>query len=415
MNSILRKAATAVLTLALAACASTTPAPSIPPPPAHSVLLVSIDGFRPDYLGKGNTPNLDRVAAAGVRAEWMNPSFPSLTFPNHYTLVTGLRPDHHGIVHNNMLDPQLGKFSLSNRDAVQDPRWWGGEPIWVGVQKAGYPTAAMFWPGSEAPILGTHPTRWHVFDAKVTNTQRVNTVTGWMREPEDTRPRFATLYFDEVDHEAHSFGPFSEQATTAVRAVDTAIGDLFAQLQRDGSAATTNVIIVSDHGMAPVTPSQRINIADMVPAEWVDVVAAGQTVGFNPKQGFEAQARQRLLGTHEHYTCWDKAKIPGKFHYGSNARVPAIVCLMQTGWDALNPDTFAKAKNQTQTRGSHGFDPYAPDMRATFIAIGPDIAQSKVIPAFDNVDVYPLMMHLLKVPAAPNDGDLEPVRGVLRQ
>ena len=410
MKMSLRIAVAALFALYLAACA-----PQIVKPAAHhSVLLVSIDGFRPDYLGKGMTPNLDRIAAGGVRAQWMNPSFPSLTFPNHYTIVTGLRPDHHGIVHNTMSDPVLGRFSLGNRAAVENASWWGGEPIWIAVQKAGYPTAAMFWPGSEAPIMGTHPTRWNTFDAKVTYETRVNTVVGWLKEPLNTRPRFATLYFDDVDHEAHSFGPFSQQAKDAVVAADKAIGDLFAQLQRDGSLAYTNVIIVSDHGMAEVKATSKVNVADMVPSEWVDVVAAGQTVSFSPKPGFEKQVAARLIGKHERYECWDKVSIPARFHYGSNARVPQIVCLMQVGWDALNPSTYEKSITQTQTRGSHGFDPNAADMRAMFIATGPDIAQGKVISPFDNVDVYPLMIKLLGVPGAANDGDFAPVRGVLR-
>ena len=411
MKTPLRLTFAALLLTLVSACAPIQTKTETP----HSVLLVSIDGFRPDYLGQGMTPNLDRIAAQGVRAEWMNPSFPSLTFPNHYTIVTGLRPDRHGIVHNNMRDPELGRFSLSNRDAVGNAKWWGGEPIWIAVQKAGYPTAAMFWPGSEAPIMGTHPTRWSVYDAKVTYQQRVNNVVGWLKEPLTTRPRFVTLYFDDVDHQGHSFGPFSKQAREAVANVDRSIGNLFEQLQRDGSLDYTNVIIVSDHGMATVLPSNKVNVADMVPVEWVNVVAAGQTVGFTPKPGFEQQAAAKLIGKHERYECWDKTKVPARFHYGTNPRVPQIICLMQDGWDALNPDTFAKAKNSTQARGSHGFDPSSPDMRALFIATGPDIAQRKVVRPFDNVDVYPLMIELLRVPGAKVDGDLEPVRGVLRQ
>ena len=158
---------------------------SLPPPavPGHQVLLVSIDGLRADVVGSGTMPTLDRIATAGVHADWMNPSYPSLTFPNHYTLVTGLRPDHHGIVNNTMRDPVLGKFSLGNRAAVENPRWWGGEPVWVTLQKHGGHAATMFWPGSEAPIAGMHPDQWRRFDATVTPEQRVDTVLNWLDDP----------------------------------------------------------------------------------------------------------------------------------------------------------------------------------------------------------------------------------------
>ena len=195
--------------LVLAAC-STVPPPVDPAAPsvsaktaqADALLLISIDGLRADYLQLGITPNLTGLAREGVRAEWMTPSYPSLTFPNHYTLVTGLRPDRHGVVQNTMRDPALGSFSLSNREAVGDGRWWGGEPLWVSAEKAGLRSATLFWPGSEAAIKGVRPTRWLPFDAKMANEARVDTVLGWLSEPAATRPRFATLYFEQVDHDA---------------------------------------------------------------------------------------------------------------------------------------------------------------------------------------------------------------------
>ncbi|HSM10371.1 MAG TPA: ectonucleotide pyrophosphatase/phosphodiesterase, partial [Lysobacter sp.] len=195
--STLRTAATAAfLALTLVACSAlptTTSAPSAATVATPPVLLVSLDGFRPDYLELGITPNLNRLAAGGVRAEWMNPSYPTLTFPNHYTVVTGLRPDHHGIIHNTISDPELGEFSLGNRAAVADGRWWGGEPIWVGAENAGLKTATMFWPGSEAEIRGVRPTRWLPFDESLPVDARVDMMLGWLGEPAATQPRFETL------------------------------------------------------------------------------------------------------------------------------------------------------------------------------------------------------------------------------
>lgn len=406
MKSIIRAVFVSLFVFLISSCASLPQTATSP----HSVLMVSIDGFRPDYLGKGNTPNLDRIASQGVRAEWMNPSFPTLTFPNHYTLVTGLRPDHHGIVHNTMNDKELGPFSLGNREAVSNVKWWLGEPIWAAAEKAGMATASMFWPGSEA----IHPKRWNVWDEKVTYETRVDTVVGWMKEPLSSRPRFATLYFDLVDHEAHSSGPFSDETIAEIKRVDSSIGDLFAKMRANGSLAYTDVIIVSDHGMAPVPPANGVVIDDMVSREWAKAITLGQVVTFAPVAGFESQARSKLLGKHDHYECWDKGSLPARFHYGTSPRIPAIVCLMETGWDAVTRDTMAKRVAGGVTRGSHGFDPASPEMHATFIAVGPNFRSGAVIPAFDNVDMYPLLRQLLGLPAEKRDGSIDALRGALK-
>src|SRR5690606_5392212 len=205
MPTFRNAAAAALFALLLSACASTRPPVSSRPvaDARPSVVLVSIDGFRADYLELGLTPNLQRLAEQGVRAEWMTPSYPTLTFPNHYTLVTGLRPDRHGVVHNTMRDAELGEFRIRDRDAVGNAGWWGGEPIWVGAEKAGLQTAAMFWVGTEAPVAGVRPTRWSQFDAELPANERVDRVLGWLSEPPATRPKLVTLYFEHLDRAGH--------------------------------------------------------------------------------------------------------------------------------------------------------------------------------------------------------------------
>src|SRR5690606_9311631 len=390
---------------------------SAPPSPASAavrtpVLLVSIDGFRADYLDAGLVPNLSRIASEGVRAQWMNPSYPSLTFPNHYSIVTGLRPDRHGIVHNRMHDEALGDFSLSNRQAVGDGRWWGGEPIWITAQKAGLRSATMFWPGSEAAIGGVRPTQWRPFDKKVGSDARVDQVLAWLDAPPSTRPAIITLYFDVVDTAGHGHGPDSPQARAALAEVDAALGRLRAGLVARGLLDGVDLVIVSDHGMATSPPGHVVALEDMVTVAEAKVVSAGQVVGIAPNPGFEATVEAKLLGAHERYDCWRKDELPARWHYGTHPRIPPIVCQMHEGWDALPREYIVKRPDHA--RGSHGYDPDLPSMRALFVARGPAFRQGVEIPAFDNVDVYPLLARLLGIAPAPNDGDIEPLLPALR-
>ncbi|MBC3869614.1 alkaline phosphatase family protein [Undibacterium oligocarboniphilum] len=375
------------------------------------VILISIDGFRPDYLQRHVTPQLNALAAQGTRAAFMRPSFPSITFPNHYTLVTGLRPDHHGLVGNTMTDPAIPgvRFTLGNRDAVTDRRWWDqAEPVWVTAEKQGVRTATMFWPGSEADIHGVRPSEWRVFDGKVPPAARVDTVLQWLDQPAGKRPDFLTLYFDDVDHAGHEFGPDAAQTTEAVAVVDQAVGRLVSGLQ--ARRITANLIIVSDHGMAATSEQRMIYLDTILPPDSIHVVTVGAYAGLEPAAGQQAIVNNSLLQAHPHMTCWEKQHIPARYVYGSNARVPAIICLAESGWLIL-PDHKMKF---SANGGTHGYDPDTPDMAALFIANGPAFQAGVVLPAIDNVDVYPLLMQLTGVPALPSDGDIRATAAALR-
>jgi predicted AlkP superfamily pyrophosphatase or phosphodiesterase len=414
---MIRHTLSTVFATALTACASTAHLPRATTTSVQqqtpSVLLVSLDGFRPDYLDLGITPNLSRIAREGVRARWMRPSYPALTFPNHYTIATGLRPDRHGIVHNSMRDAALGAFKLSDRDAVGDGRWWGGEPIWVTAEKAGLRSATLYWPGSEAEIGGTRPTRWRAYtdDTALPLDQRVDTVVGWLAEPQATRPRVATLYFETVDKQAHAYGPHSPQAHAAVRQVDAAIGRLLDGLARDGTLEHTNLVVVSDHGMAEVPARQALAIENVVERDEARVTSIGQVIGVEPLPGMSARVERKLLGAHANFDCWRKDALPARWHYGAHPRIPPIVCQMHEGWDMLTREILPKRPDHA--RGSHGYDPALPSMRALFVARGPAFRAGTTLAPFDNVDVYPLLAKLIGVTPAPNDGNPETFDAVL--
>lgn len=415
--------------LAVSACAA-TPAPLGPSTPEYRAaapasevrapvtILISIDGFRPDYLDRGITPNLARLAADGVRAA-MRPSFPSKTFPNHWAIVTGLRPDRNGIVSNTMEDPagKRDKFTM----ATDDPWWWNAAPpLWVDAEAAGIRSAAMFWPGASVAIGGVRETEWPneihggvrpndwiPYGEAVDDAQRVDTIIDWLRRPQATRPAFLTLYFEEVDTAGHRYGPADPRTSQAVANVDSAIGYLTRELAALGQPA--NIVVVSDHGMAPVTKDQVIPLADLASDADGRAVETGVFASFQPVPGREAQLAASLSRPRDHVTCWPKAKIPARFHYGTNPRIPAWFCLADPGWRILS-----KPANRA-TGGDHGYDNDAPDMRAIFIASGPAFATRTSLPVFDNVDVYALIRQVIGLPqTAGKDGELAPVRGALR-
>lgn len=393
--------------LTLSACA--TMAPEEGAPGARPlVILVGIDGFRPDYLDRGVTPTLSGLRADGAFAA-MRPSFPSVTFPNHYTLVTGLNPDRHGIVNNTMVDAELGRFSLGNAAAVTDGRWWDeGEPIWVTAERAGLTTGTMFWPGSEAEIGGVRPSHWTVFDQSLPGDARVDRVLAWLDLPGGQRPDFATLYFDIVDTAGHHHGPAAPETSEAVASVDASIARLIAGLEARGLADRTVLVIVADHGMAATSPDRAVYLDDLIDMEAVQVVHAGAFAGLNPAPGHEAEVQAALVRRHQNMECFNKADLPARLAYGRHPRVPAILCLPDTGWLVATRDRPVRGPG-----GAHGYDNMAPEMASLFIANGPGIRSGVTLQNMDAVDVQPLLAHLLGLAGPDVDGSFEDVAPAL--
>jgi predicted AlkP superfamily pyrophosphatase or phosphodiesterase len=383
-------------------------------PATRPVILISLDSFHPDYLDRDLMPTLQRLAREGVRAKWLQPSYPTKTFPNHYTLVTGLAPDRHGIVDNVMRDPRLGRFTLQDRKAVGDGRWWGGEPVWIGAQRQGLRTATLFWPGSEAAIGGERPDRWHPFDAAMPVEARIAQVLAWLGEDEHTRPHFITLYLEQIDTAGHRHGPDSPELAQAMRATDAALARLVDGIARLGLADAVQLVIVSDHGMAPLDPEREIVLEDVVDPSWVEVVALAEIASFDLRDAHRDEAERALLAPHEGMTCRRRNALPARWRYGSHPRVPEIVCQLDEGWRIRRRERFNPWQNLVVNRGAHGYDPSLPSMRGLFVAHGSAFREGLVVAPFDNVHVYPLLMRLLGVEAAPSDGDAAVTAPMLR-
>ncbi len=370
-------------------------------------MLISIDGFRPDYLDRGITPHLSALAASGIYAD-MRSSFPTKTFPNHWTLVTGKRPDNHGIVGNSMEDMARPgqKFTMANKD----PFWWDqAEPIWITAEKQGVRTATMFWPGSEVELDGKRPSDWWPFSEALSNDRRVNAVVDWMRRPAATRPQLVTLYFDTVDTAGHYYGPApGEKLHAAISAIDQNIGHLKEQLATLGQPV--NLVITSDHGMAETHPDRVIYLDNILPRDQYRLVVDGNYAGIEPLSDDMAAINAAFLKPHDNMECWNKANIPARFQYGKNPRVPSIICLPESGWVVYQD----KPGWMTGIGGGHGYDHLHPDMIAFFLASGPGIAGNGKIETFDNVDIYSLLTHLAEIKANESDGNLSPFKQALR-
>lgn len=359
-------------------------------------ILISIDGFRADYLDRGITPNLSRLAAEGAHGK-LRPSFPTKTFPNHYAIVTGKRPDTNGIVGNSMIDPRRPavKFSLGDPKQALDPFWWDqAEPAWVTAGKAGVRSATMFWPGSEVAIHESRPADWMRFDENVENGQRVNSVLDWMRRPADIRPAFVTLYFNTVDNAGHEFGPDSAEVNAAVAEVDARIGDLVAGLAAMSQPA--QILVVADHGMRAIDVSRVIQLADLIDLPSIIAVETGPYAAIEPAAGTDERVYAALLKPHEHMACHRREELPERLHYGRNPRVAAIICIAEAGWSIV-----AGVPNWPIKGGAHGYDNQDPEMLALFIASNAGLSGDVGI--VDNIEVYPLLMKLIGVAPLPSD------------
>jgi predicted AlkP superfamily pyrophosphatase or phosphodiesterase len=369
------------------------------------LILVSLDGWRWDYLERSQAPHVGALARRGVRAEGLVPLFPSKTFPNHYTIVTGLTPDHHGIISNNMRDDRIGeRFSLG-APTLRDPRWWSGEPIWTTAIRQGRRAMAMFWPGSDVEIGGVRPTAYRPFDDDVPNEARVRQVLDWLALPERERPSFVTIYFSTTDTAGHDHGPDSAEVLDAARLVDRSVGQLVDGVSALGLSAQTTFVVVSDHGMSALAPERTIYLDDYVDLATVDVVDWSPVLQIAPRSGSVDDLYGRLAERHPALAVYRREALPRHFRFGSHPRVPPVVAIADDGWRITSRPRAAERPVEEWARGDHGFDGRYRSMHGLFVAAGPLLRQSLVVPAFENVHLYEFMCRVLGITPARHDGD----------
>jgi predicted AlkP superfamily pyrophosphatase or phosphodiesterase len=372
-------------------------------------VIISLDGLRWDYLDAYDVPFLNQLAREGVKAV-MQPSFPSKTFPNHYTLATGLTPDHHGVIANIFWDREKGvEFSLSNKVTRADGKYYGGDPVWLTAKHQGVKTATVYWVGSDVAIGGEHPTYWRDYQTdQLDYPGRVNEIVRLLSLPEKDRPHLVMAYFEEPDRSGHSYGPMNRMTRRAMESMDLLLSNLWARIQQLPIAGQVNLIVTGDHGMTSVDPKRFVDIDDVLPRHWYERFCNDYpTLIYASAPQYIDSICDALQGV-DHIRAWKRADIPAYLGYGTNKNMGDVVVLPDVGW------LFAD-KPSTKQRGSHGFDHTAADMQVGFRAIGPDFKVGYEKPErFSNVCVYPLLCYLLGVTPSPNDGSLDAVRDMLR-
>lgn len=378
-----------------------------------SVLLISLDGFRYDYAALHGAPNLKRLADEGVQAEALIPSYPSNTFPNHLSIVTGLYPEHHGIVENVFYDPaRQSVYQFSQAATSMDGTWYGGTPLWVLAEQQGVRTATFFWPGSDAEIQGKRPRDYRVFEEAIPNQERVRQVIDWFARPEAVRPHFVTLYLGDVDEVGHRTGPESADTGRAVKETDLLIGQLMDGLHATGTPV--NVFIVSDHGLL-----QR---SDVVPIGAQTEFAGFEIPSFRGIELHLYSSDTRLANTtvaklnkrDTRFRAYLRSEIPEHLHFRNNPRIGDVV-VMPTGPHVLYIERAGMPPPSFRP-GQHGYDPAQfREMHGIFYAQGPDLKSGLTIPAFENIHIYPLIAQLLKLTPPPSlDGRLQVLRPILK-
>jgi len=377
----------------------------------HPYLVVlSLDGFRWDYTDSVSTPNLDKIAQMGVKATSMQASFPSKTFPNHYAIATGLYPNNNGIVNNTFIDLERDLlYSIGNREAVSDGKFYDGEPIWNTAEKQDVKAATFFWVGSEADIQNMHPSIWKPYEHNFPFEQRIDTVISWLAQPIENRPQLIMWYMHEPDGVGHKYGPFADEVNQEIAYLDSLVGVFMHKLNQLPHAKEVNFIVLSDHGMGRVSQERQVFLDKVLKPEWTKTI-----VGSNPFYNIKATEGSidsilYVLGKTEGVTGYKTSNIPERLQYGSNPRTLDIIAYADSAYSLFN-----NSNRKYNGQGTHGYDNQNTDMDAIFYAYGPAFKENYIKNRFINVSLYPLFCEILGLEEAPNDGSLSDVEDMLK-
>jgi len=378
-------------------------------------ILISFDGFRWDYPNRGLTPNLDFIKENGVQALSLQPCFPSKTFPNHYSIVTGLYPENHGIIANSFTNPfNKQRYSLYDSTAKDNAMWYKGEAIWETARRQGVISASYFWPGSELNLEYRRPNYSKKFIYTTPYDDRINGAMEWLQLPYDKRPHLIMLYFDATDTSGHNYGPNSKEVNQSIAMQDSLIGKIFSGLEKFNLRDSTNVIVLSDHGMTELSPDRVINIDKLLSGFKFNHSDKGTMMFIYPNEDEKIKIYQQLKKSEKNYKSYWKKDLPVHLHYKDNPNVADIVLIADLGYSLFDGQDIEKYSNKFPL-GNHGYDPANLDMHGIFYAIGPDFKSGYTCGTLNNIDIYPLLAKILRIfPNNNIDGKLERIEFLLK-
>lgn len=374
------------------------------------LILVSFDGFRWDYLNRGLTPNLNKFAEDGVRALSLRPSFPSKTFPNHISIATGMYPENHGIISNDIENPfTKEKYNMQTTDS----KWYNGEFIWETLERNSIKTASYFWPGSEIDLKYRRPSMFKKYEHKFPYTNRIDSLISWLSLPEEQRPHFLTVYFDATDTYGHKFGPNSKETNNAIALLDSLAGYLMKRLNEIGMENKVNVVFVSDHGMTEISTDKFINIEKILDGFDVDLQNDGPVMMINTKPENREKVYE-LLKKQEHFSVFKKEEMPSYYNFSKHPFIGDLILVADLGYSLLDNKSIKKAE-EYGGKGNHGFEKDALDMHGIFLAKGPDFRKGFKTGTLWNIDIYPLICKIFNISPRSNiDGKAERIEFLLK-
>jgi alkaline phosphatase D len=375
------------------------------------LIMLSLDGFRWDYPDKANTPTLDSLARVGVKAQSLKPCFPSKTFPNHYSIATGLYPDHHGLVLNRFHAEDLKKnYSISKRKTVTDGDFYGGTPIWNLAEEQGLTSATLFWVGASADVNGEQASHWSYYDEELPQQARIDSISKWLSMPESKRPHLIMWYYHEPDATAHKFGPESQNTIALVEQLDMFLNNFFTQMRKLPIYNKLNFIITSDHGMSQLSPDRIILLDKVIDTADLEYADGGNPVyNLKVKDGKLDKVLNSINNSKKHITAWKHGTVPEMFHYGTNIRTLDITVVSDSGWSIF------WSWKQGNGLGTHGYRNTNKDMHAIFYAAGPAFKNGYKQTTFNNIDIYPLAGKILNLKLPEVDGKIENVKSMLKE